>query len=262
MVYISILQVPLLLHAAITDVAIRTISNRVCVAIAVIGIISLSTNLLQLAESLGVAVMLFLLLLTMHSRGWVGGGDVKLLAALTIGLSLTQLMQLLTVMALAGVGLAMAHMMLRSLSSPALAPVGSSIVRRVYAVERWRNLRHAPLPYGVAIACGGIWIFLGNEIKEAHMVANVVAVPPLEETTPSLMTRDQSSRSSTTISVRRRCAPVLKAPTWKSSEGQSATRRGCSKPTPSYSPWWRILAGSMIRSLHWKTWRGFARLMC
>ena len=29
MVYISILQVPLLLHAAITDVAIRTISNRV-----------------------------------------------------------------------------------------------------------------------------------------------------------------------------------------------------------------------------------------
>ena len=116
MVYISILQVPLLLYVAMTDVAIRTISNRVCVAIAAIGIISLSTNPLQLAELLGVAVMLFLLLLTMHSRGWVGGGDVKLLAALTIGLSLTQLMQLLTVMALAGVGLAMAHMMLRSLS--------------------------------------------------------------------------------------------------------------------------------------------------
>ena len=29
--------------------------------------------------------------------------------------------------------------------------------RRVYAIERWRHLRHAPLPYGVAIACGGIW---------------------------------------------------------------------------------------------------------
>jgi prepilin peptidase CpaA len=164
MVYVSILQIPLLLYVAITDVAIRTISNKLCVAIAVIGIISRSANPLQLAESLGVAVMLFLALLTMHSRGWVGGGDVKLLAALTIGLSLTQLMQLLTVMALAGVGLAMAHMILRSLSSPALAPIGSSIVRRVYAVERWRNLRHAPLPYGVAIACGGIWTLLGNGI--------------------------------------------------------------------------------------------------
>ena len=114
MVYISILQVPLLLYVAMTDVAIRTISNR-----DLRGNcghrnhqpINQSTATRRVARRR--SDCLFLLLLTMHSRGWVGGGDVKLLVALAIGLSLTQLMQLLTVMALAGVGLAMAHMVLR-----------------------------------------------------------------------------------------------------------------------------------------------------
>jgi prepilin peptidase CpaA len=65
--------------------------------------------------------------------------------------------QLLTITALAGGVLALVHLMMRLLPYPKLAPAGSSLVRRVYAIERWRNLRHAPLPYGVAIACGGIW---------------------------------------------------------------------------------------------------------
>jgi Flp pilus assembly protein protease CpaA len=76
---------------------------------------------------------------------------------LAIGLPLMGVIQLLTITALAGGVLALGHLMMRLLPYPKLAPAGSSLVRRVYAVERWRNLRHAPLPYGVAIACGGIW---------------------------------------------------------------------------------------------------------
>jgi prepilin peptidase CpaA len=51
---------------------------------------------------------------------------------------------------------------MRHLPYPNLAPAGSSLVRRVYAIERWRHLRHAPLPYGVAIAFGGIWTILSK----------------------------------------------------------------------------------------------------
>jgi len=90
-------------------------------------------------------------------RGWMGGGDVKLLVALAVGLPLTGVIQLLTITALAGGVLALVHLMMRHLPYPKLAPAGSSLARRVYAIERWRHLRHAPLPYGVAIACGGIW---------------------------------------------------------------------------------------------------------
>ena len=70
--------------------------------------------------------------------------------------------QLLTITALAGGVLALAHLTMRLLPHPKRPPAGSSLVRRVYAVERWRNLRRAPLPYGVAIACGGVWTLLSQ----------------------------------------------------------------------------------------------------
>jgi prepilin peptidase CpaA len=112
---------------------------------------------MQVTEALIAATILLLLLIVIYQRGWIGGGDVKLLVALAIGLPLMGVIQLLTITALAGGVLALVHLMMRLLPYPKLAPAGSSLVRRVYAVERWRNLRHAPLPYGVAIACGGIW---------------------------------------------------------------------------------------------------------
>jgi prepilin peptidase CpaA len=112
---------------------------------------------MQVTESLIAATILLLLLIVIYQRGWIGGGDVKLLVALAIGLPLMGVIQLLTITALAGGVLALVHLMMRLLPYPKLAPAGSSLLRRVYAIERWRHLRHAPLPYGVAIACGGIW---------------------------------------------------------------------------------------------------------
>ena len=126
-------------------------------ALALLGIARQMGSPFQVAESLIATAVLFLLLLVIYTRGWIGGGDVKLLVALAIGLPLTGVTQLLTITALAGGVVALVHVMMRVLPYPKLAPAGSSLVRRVYAVERWRHLRHAPLPYGVAIACGGIW---------------------------------------------------------------------------------------------------------
>jgi len=153
----SILEILLLLYVATIDVATRLISNEICLALAVLGIAGQLASPMQVAESLVAAAILLLLLFAIYTRGWIGGGDVKLLVALAIGLPLTGVIQLLTITALAGGVLALLHLMMRQLPCPNLAPAGSSFVRRVYAVERWRHLRKAPLPYGVAIACGGIW---------------------------------------------------------------------------------------------------------
>jgi Flp pilus assembly protein protease CpaA len=159
---VSILEILLLLYVATVDVASRIIPNQICLALALLGIASQLANPVQVAESLTAAAILFLLLLVVYQRGWMGGGDVKLLVALAVGLPLTGVVQLLATTALAGGVLALVHVMMRLLPSPKLAPAGSSLVRRVYAVERWRHLRHAPLPYGVAIACGGIWTILSQ----------------------------------------------------------------------------------------------------
>jgi len=153
----AFLEILLLLHVATTDVAARLIRNEICLALALLGIARQVASPMQLAQSLILATILFLLLLVIYQRRLIGGGDVKLLVALAIGLPLIGVIQLLTVTALAGGVLAVVHLMMRLLPNPRLAPAGSSVLRRVYVIERWRHLRRAPLPYGVAIACGGIW---------------------------------------------------------------------------------------------------------
>jgi prepilin peptidase CpaA len=158
----SVLAMLLLLYVATVDVATRLIPNEICLALALLGVVGQLANPIQLAQSLGVAAILFALLFVIYMRRAIGGGDVKLLVALAIGLPFTGLIQLVTITALAGGVLALVHMIMRLLPNPALAPAGSSYMRRVYAVERWRHLRHAPLPYGVAIACGGIWTILNR----------------------------------------------------------------------------------------------------
>jgi prepilin peptidase CpaA len=153
----STLEILVLLHVATVDIATRLISNETCLMLAFLGIAGQLASPMQVVQSLIAAAILFLLLLVIYTRGWMGGGDVKLLVALAIGLPLSGVVQLLTMTALAGGVLALVHLMMRLLPHPRLAPAGSSFARRVYAIERWRHLRHAPLPYGVAIACGGIW---------------------------------------------------------------------------------------------------------
>jgi prepilin peptidase CpaA len=153
----SFLEILLLLYVAMIDIATRLIRNEICLVLALLGIAGQFASQMHVTESLIAATILLLLLIVVYQRGWIGGGDVKLLVALAIGLPLMGVIQLLTVTALAGGVLALVHLMMRLLPYPKLAPAGSSLVRRVYAIERWRNLRHAPLPYGVAIACGGIW---------------------------------------------------------------------------------------------------------
>jgi prepilin peptidase CpaA len=158
----SFLEILLLLYVAVIDIATRLIRNEICLMLALLGVAVQFVSPMHVTETLIAASILLLLLLIIYQRRWIGGGDVKLLVALAIGLPLMGMVQLLAVTTLAGGVLALVHLMMRLLPSPQLAPAGSSLVRRVYAVERWRNLRHAPLPYGVAIACGGIWTALSQ----------------------------------------------------------------------------------------------------
>jgi prepilin peptidase CpaA len=159
-----VLELLLLFYVAMIDIATRLIHNEICLTLALLGIAGQFATQTHITESLVAATILLLLLTVVYQRGWIGGGDVKLLVALAIGLPLMGVIQLLTITALTGGVLALVHLMMRVLPYPKPAPAGSSLLRRVYAVERWRNSRHAPLPYGVAIACGGIWTVLGQGV--------------------------------------------------------------------------------------------------
>src|SRR5260370_37963360 len=108
---VSFLEILLLLYVATIDIATRLIRNEICLALALLGIASQFASPMQVAESLIAAAILLLLLLVIYQRGWIGGGDVKLLVALAIGLPLMGVVQLFTINALAGGGVALVRAM-------------------------------------------------------------------------------------------------------------------------------------------------------
>jgi len=151
----------LLLTAAYRDLVTRTIPDRVSILLAACGLLTRALLGPQaVLISAAAAIALFALLLLAHARGMLGGGDVKLMAALACGLSLPELYRFIFVTGISGGVLAGIHLTLRRVWKD-LAPMkppsrGTAGLVRVLTAERWRIARRGPLPYGVAIACGGI----------------------------------------------------------------------------------------------------------
>ncbi len=154
----------LLSFAAWRDVATRTIPNAACGALAALGLALRATEgWYALGVSVAAAVPVFLVLLLCHARGLLGGGDVKLLTALTLGLPPMGSWNLVVATALAGGVLALAYLVLQRLPTKCLTlPVraGNNTLHRVLAVESWRIRRRGPMPYGVAIAIGAVIVLL------------------------------------------------------------------------------------------------------
>jgi prepilin peptidase CpaA len=107
-----------------------------------------------------IATLLFVVLLVLAMRGWLGGGDVKLAAALALGLPPTATWDFIMATVLAG-GLLGLGYLTGSRFMPRFRPATTAhLVPRILVVEAWRLRRGGPLPYGVAIAAGGIFVLL------------------------------------------------------------------------------------------------------
>lgn len=156
-----LIAVPLLVVAASRDIATRLIPDGVSIAIAATGIVTrLFEGWAAAATSAGIALGLFILLLLIAMRGMIGGGDVKLIAAMAAGLSPADTWTFVFVMAVAGGVLGVAYILgSRLVPELSLAP-GGALPRRVLAIETRRIRRRGPLPYAVAIAAGGLFLLI------------------------------------------------------------------------------------------------------
>lgn len=159
----------MLLVAGASDVATRRVPNRVSAGLAGIGII-LHLGSGDLAPALGAALAVFLLGFVCWRRGWLGGGDVKLLAAVALLVAPWRVPGLLAAIALAGGVLALAYLLLRVVLTlsrrhrPGGSQLGELAARatlsRIIRIERWRIRRGAPLPYASAICVGASFMLL------------------------------------------------------------------------------------------------------
>jgi prepilin peptidase CpaA len=132
--------VSLLLIAAATDLRARIIPNRLNAAIALLAPLWWWASGLalwpDLAVQLALAAAVVGLFALAFARGWMGGGDVKLLGALALWLPLEPMLRLLLVMSLAGGVLTLAYLAAHLLRSGEARP---------------------EVPYGLAIVFAGLW---------------------------------------------------------------------------------------------------------
>ncbi len=151
----------LLIAAAATDLAVRLVPNAVCALLAAAGL-ALRAGSGTLAAGALAAACVFALGFLCWRRGWMGGGDVKLLAAATLTVPPLAVAGWLAAVALAGGALAGLYLLLGAL----LPPVRSNPERnargliRILRRERRRIARRGPVPYAAAIAAGTVFVLI------------------------------------------------------------------------------------------------------
>jgi len=131
----------MLLAASWWDLRTRTIPNQLNLAIALLAIPFWWASGLgpwpDVALQVGVAALVFGLFTLAFALGAMGGGDVKLVAAIALWLPWQAVLGLLVIMSLAGGALTLAMAIRHRLA---------------------RNEGKLEIPYGVAIAFGGMWL--------------------------------------------------------------------------------------------------------
>ncbi len=148
----------ILLFAALHDLAFRTIPNWVAAFIIVIG----CTNRVLSGSFLG-GIFTFCIIFFGASicwkRGWLGGGDVKLLAACGLLVPPLMALDLLLKIALAGGGLSIVYLLLHRFVAPPIKPTRpKAFFQRILRAERYRIGRGRHLPYASAIVVGTLLV--------------------------------------------------------------------------------------------------------
>ncbi len=152
----------LLCFGALHDLIARTIPDVVPASLALLGLAA-ALHARTAVESLAGTALVFGGALLCWWRGWLGGGDAKLLGAVALLVPPARLGGVVTAIAAAGVVLALPYIACRGrIARPAPAPRSASLAARAWRAERFRLRRGGPLPYGIAIAVGAAFGLLGG----------------------------------------------------------------------------------------------------
>jgi prepilin peptidase CpaA len=145
------------IYAGIGDLTTMRIPNRLVLAM-LVGYAMLAPlagfSISQLALGLATACIVFFLAFGAFAMGWMGGGDVKLMAVAALWLGLPQLAAFLLWTSLAGAVLTLSLMVYRSL------PL-SKVVRGFGWASRLHT-NETRVPYGVAIASASLIVFTAS----------------------------------------------------------------------------------------------------
>ena len=156
---IDALLVAVLIFAAVTDIRERLIYNIVPILVVLLfGIsLSISANVSLLPSHLGSFSVAALIGIGLFSTGIMGGGDVKLFAALALHYPLSGLADLGLAIAIFGalVGLFFALLTFVGQRNETVSANGHNLSNNK---QRFRYAMKTPVPYGCAILLGHLYI--------------------------------------------------------------------------------------------------------
>ena len=147
--------------AILRDIAARLIPNTLCAGIAVLAL-ALHAACGDWLAALLAGSLVFLMAYVCWIRGWLGGGDVKLLTATAMLVPPGDVPALLGAVALAGGVLAACYLVLRRIIAPPRSQAPARLLPRILRAERWRIRGGRSLPYACAIAAGAFITLLNG----------------------------------------------------------------------------------------------------
>ena len=156
---VAIFVAAVVLYAAVAaqDLRQRRVSNFLCAGIAVLGLARWAV-LMQVAPAalaVAAAIVLFGLGILFFSRGWLGGGDVKLITATALLIGAYDTPAFLFLMSIIGSVLALVILLYLKLGPLFGASLHESDGTAIAAADRFK------VPYGVAVAiAASVVVFL------------------------------------------------------------------------------------------------------
>lgn len=145
--------------ASLRDIATRTVPNWTAAALSLIGLAARVSDGTLLQAILASAAV-FLAAMFCWRRGWLGGGDVKLLGGTAMVVPPFAIPTLISYVALVGGVMAVFYLVARGLVPQALKAPPQTMLGRVLRAECWRIRRKGPLPYACAIAIGATLVLV------------------------------------------------------------------------------------------------------
>jgi prepilin peptidase CpaA len=163
---LTLISAAVLLLASLHDIIARTVPNWTAVTLALLGLAQRAVAG-SIPGGLLAGLLVFALAAFCWRRGWLGGGDVKLLGAASLIVSPGHVPAFICAVALAGGILALVYVIANRIIA---ARTPQSLVHtqfptpgifgRALRIERWRIRRGGPLPYACAIAVGFVVVVL------------------------------------------------------------------------------------------------------
>lgn len=155
----------MMLWAALSDIKYYILSNKLCLAVALLYPIFIATlyfngtplSSAYIGYSIGIAFVLFIALAVLFALGLLGGGDVKFIPAVILWAGPTHSLKFLLITALSGGVISMIYLSLFYIKS-LNATKSSEKINFSVSMSTVSKNEENKIPYGVAISIGGLYV--------------------------------------------------------------------------------------------------------